>query len=317
MMEVRRPETVSELEPLLEAAALSRAELAAILELIPVLRAAAPRLEAWTRNLSGENAAAVRLAFRDASAFHETSGPLLLRLLSAHLREPWMILRLISAIMDRPSDRYLAASELAPFGEGLLAQVAQRIGAVRRFSADDGPRGGRAAAQDVALVCSIIAEFEQWIALSRESPWGLRLGESRRALAIAVEARLREVEAAVQAALPTQSARLTGRLFRQAPKLNHELDLGAVRRAEGLLAFLDATRLSAPFGGFGALRSKVLAGLDERLSTYADDLLDDLHAARPGDQPNMRALLAVAADFTGYVKDGEAAIVLRRRLAAA
>ncbi|PNB22304.1 hypothetical protein C1Y02_30545, partial [Pseudomonas sp. FW306-02-F04-AA] len=45
-----------------------------LMELSPVIRAVLPRLDAWVRNLSGDNAAAVRLAFKDACAKDDEGG---------------------------------------------------------------------------------------------------------------------------------------------------------------------------------------------------------------------------------------------------
>ena len=108
-------------------------QLAQLLRLAPILRAVIPRLEGWMRNLNGDNVASVRLAFRDAAVVCDDGGLLLMEILSAQMNEPWQILRLISAVMDRPSDRYLASSELAVFGERIIADIATRVDAIKRF----------------------------------------------------------------------------------------------------------------------------------------------------------------------------------------
>jgi hypothetical protein len=295
-----------------------RARLARLLTMTPVLRAALPKLSGWVRNLTGEQMAAVRLAFKDATTADEDAGPLFMQALLIHVEEPCQIVRLISAVMDRPTDRYLAASELAGIGERLLDDIDRRVQGVRRFDPGRGFEGGAAEAVSVHAASSAIREFEQWLVLNKDGPWGARLIEQKRALAQAAEARLRETERAVAAALPLQIGRIVaGRAPRAGPRVEDYPDDGLVRRAEGLLAFLDETRTSAANAGFGALRAKVIESLESRMDTYVQDLVERLHAEDGEDSDWVRAYLDVAADFCGMIQGPQAAQIVRRRAAAA
>ena len=294
----------------------ARAKLIQALNLAPLARSILPRLMPWVRNLNNDNAAAIRLAFKDATEDAEDNGPLFMDLLYTHLEEPWQVLRLISALMDRPSDRYLASSEMAVFGERLLADLDQRIDAVRRFDPATGLDGGAGVAASILAATLEVAEFEQWIALSREGPWGSRLINQKRALALAVEGKLKDVEPAVAAALPATPVRYGGKALRAAPKVTEDLNPVAVQKAEALLAVLDGTRNSAAHGGFGSLRTKVIEGLDQRLDHYAEDLLDLLHSGE-GPSERLRAMLETVAVFIGMAKDPKAAELVRRRTAVA
>jgi hypothetical protein len=86
--------------------------LALCLQLSTITRSCLPKLSEWVSRMSDERAAAARLAYRDACRISEDAGPLLLDILSAHLPDDWRIMRVISAVMDRPNDRYLASSEV-------------------------------------------------------------------------------------------------------------------------------------------------------------------------------------------------------------
>ena len=85
-----------------------------------------------------------RLAYRDCVAIRPDAGPLFFRMLSSGMAEPWMVLRLISAVMDRPAERYIAASELAVFGEETLEAAETCLEAVRSFNPDGGVEAARA-----------------------------------------------------------------------------------------------------------------------------------------------------------------------------
>jgi len=172
-------------------------------------------------------------------------------------------------------------------------------------------------AASVHYATVVIGEFSQWLTIKRDGPWGSRLTAQKRNLALATESRLKEVEPAVNAALPTQPMRYAARVVRGAPKLSPELDAEAIRKAQGLLGFLYETRTSASYGGFGALRTKVIESLDPRIDQYAEDLLEQLHGGSGEDQDRLRAYLEVAAEFLGLVRDPKAADIIRRRTAVA
>ncbi len=287
-----------------------------LLRLSPLLRRSVARLPEWLLNADGEHDAAIRLAYRDASALGEEGGPLLVEVLFAHADESPQILRLISTIMDRPTDRYVAASELKGFGERLLDDIDTRIEVMRRFDPRRGLEAGVAVASAAGAAIAALTEFEQSIALSREGVWGSRVGAQRRALALGMEMRLRDAEAAVHAALPLHAVRQSGGRLKGAPDVASSPDSLAVERVFALLALLDGCRGSSIVGGFGALRARVVESLDGWLEAYAEDLLELLR--RPGaDRDRLHGFLEIAAEFTALVRDPEAARIVRRRAAAA
>jgi hypothetical protein len=295
-----------------------RLRLTRLLQLTPVLRSALVKLPNWARSPSGENMAAVRLSFKDAIAVAEDAGPVYMEALLCHLQEPHQILRLISAVMDRPSDRYLAASELADIGERLLADVGRRVLAVSRFDPYRGAEGGAEQAASVMVASAAIRTFEEALALSREAPWGAKVAAYKQALAQSAETRLREAEPAVAAALPLQAQRALGSIApRPGPRVDGYPDDGLVRKAEGLLSFLEETRNSAANAGFGSLRAKVIESLEIRLDHYVEDLVERLRDDERQDVEWTRAYLEVAADFSGMVRGPQAAQIVRRRAAAA
>jgi hypothetical protein len=295
-----------------------RDRLIKLLAMTPILRQVLIKLPVWVRNLNSEHMAAVRLAFKDVTEVAEDAGPLFMEVMMIHLDEPSQVLRLVSAVMDRPSDRYLASSELCGLGERLLADIDLRVASIRQFDPGRGFEGGASEAASVLRASSAIHEFEQWLALNREGPWGSRIAMQKQGLAQAAEARLRETEPAVSAALPLQAQRAPGnRQPRAGPRIDGYPHPGLVQRAEGLLAFLDETRTSAANAGFGSLRAKVIESLEQRLDHYVEDLIERLRLEDEPDPDCVRAYLEVAADFSGMVKGPKAAQIVRRRAAAA
>jgi hypothetical protein len=118
---------------------------AGYLDLCPIAREALVRLPDWIMRMSDERAAAARLAYKDAVALADDAGPQYFEILFAHLAEPWQILRLMSAIMDHPGDKYAASSELARFGDYILGDIDKRLAAFRAFDPAEGAGAGVAA----------------------------------------------------------------------------------------------------------------------------------------------------------------------------
>ena len=289
---------------------------ATYLDLAPVARAALDRMPEWLGRLSDERAAAVRLAFRDAVEVAEDAGPRFLEILFAHLEEPWAILRLVSAVMHRPGDKYVANSELASFGERLMDDIDDRMKAMATFDADGGAASGLASGACVRYAAMEIAEFDESVELSREGPWGMRLTRQKRSIVQTVEGRLKNVETQVAAALPVQSGKSRG--ARGHPRLNQEPDPRQVERARAFLAFMHEARHASDKLGYGSLWNKAAESLQMRLDTYVEDLLDKLRSGESSeDTERVREYLDIAAEFLGLVFDDRAAQIVRRRMAAA
>ncbi len=288
------------------------------LRVLPIARETLPRAAGWLKRSGEDEVSALRLAMRDAAALCEDGGPLLLDLLAAPFDDPWTALRLASAVMDRPSEFFMASSELAGVAEAVLDRVDAAVEAVRAFDGSRGREGGAAVAALTERAVDGLQTLEHMVELDREKAWGRRVAAQRRALSLAAEARLKEADAALASALPLQSPR-GGALkhARSPPRLGAPIDALAVARAEALLTYVDETRRAAQKAGFGSLRAKVVEALDTRISAYVEDLLDQRHHLADEALDEANARLEIAADLLGLVREPGAAQIVRRRMAAA
>lgn len=293
------------------------AELVLCLRMAPIARPIVARLTDWVQRITDERRAIARLAYRDATALADGAGPLLFEMLAAHLRQPAMVLRIISAVMDHPGERYLAGSELARFGERALEEIEVRLGQLSAMKPGVGVQAGRDAGIAVQRAIEAMGELEQSVQLSRDGPWGQRRTKLKQTLASAVEALLREIDEAAALALPVQKLRYSARLIRTAPKLTDPPDESAINGALGLLSFADAVRPCAPDGGFGAVRTKVLETVGKRIDQYVEDVLEQIRAGEIEDDERAREFLGVAANLLALARDDKSAAIVRRRAAAA
>jgi hypothetical protein len=290
---------------------------AAYLDVAPVARLALDRMHDWLGRLNDERIASARLAFRDAVAVADDAGPRLLEILYAHLEEPWAVLRLVSAVMQRPDDRFVASSELAVFGERLLDDIDAQLKLVTAFDSDRGLVAGETAGAAVRTATLEIQEFDESMDLSPDGPWGSRLTRQRRSLVQAVEGRLKAVEAEVAGALPVQTAGFRRKGVRGHPRLTADPDPRQVQRGLAFLSFLKEVRVAGERLGFGALWAKTAEQVQNRLDTYVEDLLEKLRTGEGDDLDRVRTFLDIAAEFTGVFSDDRAAQIVRRRMAAA
>lgn len=285
------------------------------LRLVPIVRRALAHLGRWSERLDAESAAGVRLAFKDAAILDSDSAPMLLRIMAAHLPDKTRVLRLIGSVADNVSDRFLAGSELAAFGEEMLDEMERRIAAARVVDFASGVDAGRRAAEELAAAMHVAGEFEIYVDLSKDGPWGPRIAAAKRAAASISEARLRELDGALNAALPLQAARFASRFVKGVPRLTRDPEPRALAKAAALAAFLTECRVTANAAGFSSLRSKVAEAVQERLSHYVEDLLDALH--EDSQTPRAAEFLAHAADMVALIDGAPAGDIVRRRLSAA
>jgi hypothetical protein len=290
------------------------------LGLAPVAREGLERLPEWLGRQTDERLAAARLAFRDASAVCDDGGPKLLDLLYAHMDEPWAVLRLISIVMNRPGDRYVANSEFSGFGESLLQDVDSRVAALNAFELEGGLEAGAEIGRSVRTATQTMAEFETALDLAVNGPWGSRIARQKRALAAAVDLRLKMVEEVLGGALPVHSSSSGRRTpgLRGPPVLTRDPDPAAVERAKAFFGFMREVRVSGERLGFMSLWTRTAEEARVRIDGYVDDLLEELRASEEGDDPDrVRRYLDVAAALLAILADDRAAQIVRRRMAAA
>lgn len=290
--------------------------LAACLDITHVVRRTLPRLAEWVAHPDEETGAAARLAYKDAVAIAEDAGPRFFEMLACQLAPTWMVLRIISAVMDKPTERYLSESELGGFPERVMGEIDESLTAISKLDLDGGPQAGRAAGRLVELITHQITELEACIELSRDHGWGHRIVGQRKALANVVEGRLREAEKLGAAAMPMQSSGF-GRARKSAPKLDTAPDPRATVRIITLLTFAQDIRQSANYGGFSAMHAKVIEKLGGAIDHFVDDSLADVRNGDVADVSIAHAHLQVAAAMIGLLRDDRAAELIRRRAAAA
>lgn len=290
--------------------------MAGCLDLAPVVRAALPQVDGWVGRMTEDRLISAKLALKDAVSIAPDAGPKFMEMLTSGLEEPWLSLRLVSAVMDRPTEAYLASSEMSGFAEDVFNDIDNLIATVRTLDPDKGVAAARAAGNAAHQATLAMGDFEDSVELCRDGPWGARLAHQKTALVKAAEGKLIAIDGIVANALPLEDIRFSGRRTKAVPRLTADPDPIAVGKAEAILAFSDEIRTAASFGGFGAARGRALSEVNERLTSYTDDLLSHLRSGDPDNMERARRYLEVAASFLALSADERAAQIVRRRAAA-
>jgi hypothetical protein len=290
--------------------------LAKCLDLAPVCRAATPRLGDWITRTTEANTAAARLAYRDAVEVAEDAGRRFFEMLAAQLASPWMVLRVISAVMDRPAEDYFAGSEFADFALRLLDEIDRGLEAVAHLDTTGGARAGAIAAKRVETLSLQIHEIEESIEIKAGGPWGARLSAHKQALAAKVVERFKAAEKQTRAALPSEAVRIA-KMLKHRPRLDVEPDSRTVDAASTLLAFAHEVRASANHGGFASSRAKLIEAITETVNDHVEETLADLRSGEAPDGAIAMKHLETAATLMAALGDEKSPELIRRRAAAA
>lgn len=291
------------------------ASLVACLDIAPVVRRAIARLPVWLAH-PGDSSAPARLAYNDAVAVNDAAGPAYFEMIAAQLDQDWMVLRIIAAVMDKPSERYLADTDLGGFTEAVMAEVDDAVSLIDTFDAHAGTEGGHEVAQRAELAVRQIMEIENSVALNRQRGWGRRVHKQRLALASAVEGRLREADLAVTVALPLHETLQNG-LRRLVPCLSMAPVAANVSRADTLLAFSAGLRSAVNYGGFSAARGALIEKLGVALDLYVDEAVQQIRSDPAREMVYAGDFLEIAARFSALVLGDQAGDLVRRRAQAA
>ncbi len=313
---LRRPGGAFDAAAIAADAGAGREVLAGCLDIAALARYGLEQMPEWLGRMNGEKAAKLRLTYRDACAVADDAGPRFFEMLTAHLTEPWLILRVIAGVMDHPHEAYVSGSELRGSGDRVLADIDRRLAEVAAFKPTSGRQAAHAVAQTVHVITVEIAEIEQSFHLAADGAWGRQVAKQKRQLAETIEALLQTADRAVAGALPVQTVRMGPRTARGVPRLTHDPESDQVERAATLLTFMHDLRSSASAGGFASARAKALEGLEHRLDSYVEDVLAEIHADDGVDHDRARAFLEIAAELCGLTRDEKAAQIVRRRAAA-
>lgn len=293
-------------------------ELAACLDLAHLVRRALPSLDVWLKRPDADQVAALRVLIKDCAQVSEDGAERLMEILFAHLDDAVLILRILtqtSGAAERES--FLCESELAGFVERLIVGIDERAARVAAFKPGPDLARAKAVNADLGWCANVLAELDVTLSLQPDSDWGRSVRNARQTIARQMNALLRAADRAAAEALPTERVQLSGRMTRQAPRLDAPTTGEGVEAARILLRLVGAARGPAAVFGVEAARAQLVEMLTERLAAWADEALTAVNDGEAPDEDNALALVEIAARSLDLIESKDAARAVRRRAAVA
>lgn len=294
-------------------------ELAGCCDLSSLTRRGLPSLKAWMGRPDEDQAAEFRLLMRDADSVAPDSARRLLDIFFAHMAEGAPVLRLVMlASGGAGREELVASSELSIFPERLFQLLERDVSDLAAFNPDgDDPHAIDTFKQRLEACAVLLTEIDVTLEPAPSGPWGKRAYEARQAVHRVLVRLIGRTEKAVEAALPMTDTRTVGRMTRRAPRLDAPLDTPSTMTAICLLKVLSAARGPAALFGCEAERQACVEALTERLTTYAEEIVEAVNAGEPEDQAHALKLAETAGRFLSLIDATRAAQTVRRRVTVA
>ena len=294
------------------------AELAGCCDLAPLAHRGLPSLGGWVGRPDGDQLAELRLLVRDSAEVAHDGAQRLLEILFAHLGDAALVLRLVvnsSNVAAR--EAFLFDSELAVFVDRLIAAVDARVARIATFRPGGAGDPIEALKQDICWSAEVLAELDVTIQLQPGSAWSKQARDARIRINEKLSSLLGTVEKSVEQALPMVRVQTSGRMTRQAPRLDAPIDPAALEAATGTLALVGAVRNAASVFGCEAKRGQLVRGLTERLTTYADQTLEAINGGEAPDEAAALVVVEMTGRFLDLLEATDEARTVRRRAAVA
>ncbi|MBU1347840.1 MAG: hypothetical protein KKA16_12950 [Alphaproteobacteria bacterium] len=262
--------------------------------------------------------AELRLLIRDSAEVTADGGPRMLEIMFAHLGDASLILRLVvQSSKASNKEGFLSESEMAGFVNRLIAEVEARVGRIAAFKPGGKEDPGPGLRADIAWCAETLSELDVTLQLDPHGSWGTQAREARERINRTLSAVLRSVDKGLDPIMPTKKVQTTGRMSRQAPDLDVQVPNEAVQAAVVLLIVVGAVRGAAQTFGCETQRYQLVQAVLERITAYAEQVIDAVNAGASPDARRSLALAETLAKCLLLIGETEAGRTIRRRAASA
>ena len=288
-----------------------RERLARLLELAPLMRRAAERLDQWIQKPDEDQVAELRVLFAQAAEQFPDGPERLVELMFAHMPEAPPVLRILtlSAEAAAHSD-VLSNSELGPFVDTLLAATETRVAAVEAFVAAPARDQVRATVAAIGWCADVLREMRLTVKPEPASAWGMAVHDMQLRIERQAIAALETGSAHVEAVFPLVRPKLAPKTASASPDLAAPAEAPEIEAAMNLLGAIDQARVTlSEFGCEGVRLATMKAVISHLVEFTEKGVLKPTEAG-----PNGPKLLRRAADVLRAIGEKELARAVLRRL---
>ncbi|CAN5204898.1 hypothetical protein BH10PSE2_BH10PSE2_25420 [soil metagenome] len=290
-------------------------DLARCCDLAALVARALPSLPAWIARPNGDQVAELRLLLRDAATIAPDGAQRMLHMLFGHLADAALILRVVVHSSNAAArEAFVHESELAVFIDRLIAAVTVRVGRIAAFKTGENIEALHA---DLTWVSSVLDELGATMPLQSESAWGKQVRDVRVRIGKRLGELLSGVAKTIDRALPMTRVQTSGRMTRNAPKLDQRLAPEIILAASDAVDLVRTVRGAAGTFGCESQRQGLVQALAIQMTSYADQTIEEINA---GDAPDETLALDRVLMVAGFLEQMEAVQegrTVRRRAAVA
>lgn len=281
-------------------------DIAAMLRLAPVLRAALAGLAPVIDDPDDAQCALIRDRYETAAAADPDAGPWVLLLIMARFSRPWRILRVFERLTHRDDDLLVGKTDMALIGDVLLRDAAHHLTGFRALPRTEDE--ARAAAAALIAFAAITVGMSREIGIRKDGPWGRQIMD------------LRTRASEQMTAIHDAARRAVGRVLPEVDKGRRRyaaLREEDVTEARAHCLFLALTRDDAGRAAVGSAHNRVIAELAAAFEHAGQGALDALRSENADLREAGQIRLHQIAGLMQALGQGEAGGVLLRRGAAA
>lgn len=286
-------------------------EIAAVLSIAPAMMKLQGELPRSIANFDDETVLIVKDIYEEVSETSPAEALYIAFAVMNRLEEPSQILRFVRKVAHQRNDMVISRSELAVFGEVLLAEmedIARRTDILRPGHSDL----DRLLA-DIRRFAQLSKGFTAEIDLRRNGEWGQRLLAARGRISASISQEMSRFETELVRALPFHQIGQYGRGGPMKPDLAKGPDHARAARMTACLRFAAGIAPICESVGAQSHCRSIRQQIETYLSAYEDRLLEELRTAKGTAREHAESFLEIAAGFHEALGEEKQADVLRRR----
>lgn len=291
--------------------------LADCLELCSLVRPGLVHLEAWIGRCTADDQTSLKLLLRDADERVSDGGVRVFDILVAHVADASQLPQLFAnALGSHVSEALAKGSDAGLHIERLFAELERQVAWICQYK----PAAGDDLAPFLKTVFDtnqLLLQVDMCLPQDPRGTWMASLRQLRVRLGNWSGKQFERTEKLVSEALPLERVQLSGRMTREAPRLDADPASAAAQDALIAAEMLGAAHGWANTLGSESQRKQAETQILERITRWTDEALEAL-AHQEAEEPNrVLDLIALAASLLDRLKAAELARTVRRRAGAA
>jgi len=290
-------------------------EMAWVLEAAGELLDLQDRLERPVEEFDPNLAEPVRRTYDMLAEHMPDSAPYAVLVAMGRLRKPWQILRVVKIISRNETDFLASRTDLRVIGDLLMSDLEDVADAVAATDARDFDP------QDLIDHLRVFTELSGGITkemgLRKEGEWGQRLVKARGRISDAMDSLMERAPKEVGKAIPFNRMGTYGGRGAKKPDVSNHPNAERSEQALKLAQLIGGARPYASAGAFSVAYNEATGELREVLTTYANQIVEQIHKADPEDRPIPIAYGELCVRLSEPILGEEEAALLQRRITAA